>query len=214
MNRKTMVIAIGILIAFCGGIYFWAEWQKQEFDASLPKPPVPEQQVADDVTDDTSGGHWHGDEWHATPHNANFVTPITEPPEVDFSVQPTAAPETESDAQFSATLEDILATPEYAERLRVIRSIQRHNPEYGKWAEEDWILLAEQELLWQEEAEILPTELEARVEFINALKNRSLEERQAFVEKFKAYQQKLNDWHERYEAHRAKMPSSVGGGKQ
>ena len=39
MNR-TMVIAIGILIAICTGIYFWAEWQKQEFDASLPQPPT------------------------------------------------------------------------------------------------------------------------------------------------------------------------------
>ena len=71
MNRKTMVIAIGILIAFCAGIYFWAEWQKQAFDASLPKPPAVEKQqvtdVADDVTDDTAG-HWHGDEWHAEPH--------------------------------------------------------------------------------------------------------------------------------------------------
>ena len=64
MNR-TMVIAISILLAFCAGIYFWTEWQKKEFDASLPKPPaVEEQQVADD----TAGGHWHGDEWHAEPH--------------------------------------------------------------------------------------------------------------------------------------------------
>ena len=208
MTTKTMAIAIGILIALCAGIFFYAEWQKAKFDASLPQPPT-EVQAAE-----TEGGHWHGDEWHAEPHNANFVTPIAEPPEVDFSVQPTAAPETESDAQFSDTLAEILATPEYAERLRVIRRIGKHDPAYAKWAEEDWILLAEQELLWQEEAAILPTELEARVEFVNALKNRSLEERQAFGEKFKAYQQKLNEWHERYEAHQAKMPSSVSGGQQ
>ena len=206
MNMKTMVIAIGILLGFCAGIHFYVEWQKREFDASLPQPPAPEVKAAE-----TDGGHWHGDEWHAEPHNAVFAEPIADQPEVDFSVQPTATAES---AELSVELADILATPEYTERLRVIRSIQRHNPEYGKWAEEDWILLAEQELLWQEEAAILPTELEARVEFVNALKNRSLEEREAFVEKFKAYQQKLNDWHERYEAHRAKMPSSVGGGKQ
>ena len=36
MNRKTMVIAIAILIAFCG-IYFWAEWQKHAFDAEISK---------------------------------------------------------------------------------------------------------------------------------------------------------------------------------
>lgn len=73
MNMKTMVIAIGILLGFCAGIHFYAEWQKQEFDTSLPKPPVPEQQVADDVTDDAAAGHWHGDEWHAEPHKDGEV---------------------------------------------------------------------------------------------------------------------------------------------
>ena len=77
MNR-TLVIAISILLAFCAGIYFWTEWQKKEFDASLPKPPaVEEQQVADDVADDvtydTAGGHWHGDEWHAEPHEEQAI---------------------------------------------------------------------------------------------------------------------------------------------
>ena len=71
MNRKTMVIAIGFLLAFCLGIHFYAEWNMAQFDASLPKPPVQKQQVADDVTDDTAGGHWHGDEWHAEPHVDN-----------------------------------------------------------------------------------------------------------------------------------------------
>ena len=72
MNR-TLVIAISILLAFCASLYFWTEWQKKEFDASLPEPPaVEEQQVAedtvDDVAGDTAGGHWHGDEWHTEPH--------------------------------------------------------------------------------------------------------------------------------------------------
>ena len=69
MNR-TLVIAISILLAFCAGIYFWTEWQKKEFDASLPKPPAVEEQQ---VTDDTAGGHWHGDEWHAEPHEEQAV---------------------------------------------------------------------------------------------------------------------------------------------
>ena len=46
MNRKTVVIAIAILIACCTGIYFWAEWQKREFDPSLPKPPAVTQPAA------------------------------------------------------------------------------------------------------------------------------------------------------------------------
>ena len=60
MNRTTLIIAIGIIIAVCTGIYFWTEWEKARFDASLPKPPA----------EDTAGGHWHGDEWHAEPHPA------------------------------------------------------------------------------------------------------------------------------------------------
>ena len=76
MNRTTLIIAIGIIIAVCTGIYFWTEWQKQEFDASLPKPPA----------EDTAGGHWHGDEWHAEPHVADEappVQPVTQPVETD-----------------------------------------------------------------------------------------------------------------------------------
>lgn len=71
MNR-TLAIAIGIVIAFCTGIYFWAEWQKQEFDASLPKPPVVEQQQ---VADDTADGHWHDGEWHAERDEEQALVP-------------------------------------------------------------------------------------------------------------------------------------------
>lgn len=63
MNRKTIVIAISILIAFCASIYFWAEWQKQEFDASLPKPP--EQNPAAHGTKEHVHEHnMHGDNVH------------------------------------------------------------------------------------------------------------------------------------------------------
>ena len=83
MNRTTLIITIGIIIAVCTGIYFWTEWQKQEFDASLPKPPTDEQQQS---ADDTAGGHWHGDEWHAEPHAADEAPPVqtvTQPVETD-----------------------------------------------------------------------------------------------------------------------------------
>ena len=68
MNRKTMVIAIGFLLAFCLGIHFYAEWNMAQFEESLPQPPaVQEQQetTTDDINTDAGGGHWHGDEWHA-----------------------------------------------------------------------------------------------------------------------------------------------------
>ena len=61
MNRKTMVIAIGFLLAFCIGIHFYAEWNMAQFDASLPKPPDPEQEAhAAPQELDPHAGHNHG----------------------------------------------------------------------------------------------------------------------------------------------------------
>ena len=57
MNR-TLVIAISILLAFCASLYFWTEWQKKEFDASLPEPPAPEPAARADPHE----GHNHGEE--------------------------------------------------------------------------------------------------------------------------------------------------------
>ena len=58
MKPKTLISSICILLAICLAIYFYAEWQKQEFDATLPVPPEP-------PAEEQTGGHWHGDEWHA-----------------------------------------------------------------------------------------------------------------------------------------------------
>ena len=69
MKRK-LIVAIVVIIAACVAVHFYVQWEKARFDASLPKPPAEEEHVADDVTEDTAGGHWHGDEWHAEPHPA------------------------------------------------------------------------------------------------------------------------------------------------
>ena len=58
MKPKTLISGLCILLAVCLAIYFYAEWQKQEFDATLPVPPEP-------PAEEQAGGHWHGDEWHA-----------------------------------------------------------------------------------------------------------------------------------------------------
>ena len=58
MKPKTLISGLCILLAICLAIYFYAEWQKQEFDATLPVPPEP-------PAEEQAGGHWHGDEWHA-----------------------------------------------------------------------------------------------------------------------------------------------------
>ena len=91
MNR-TLVIAISILLAFCAGIYFWTEWQKKEFDASLPKPPEPT------TAQTVSGGHWHGDEWHAEPHTADETAQARASSKGEPLVPHIAAPELPPDA--------------------------------------------------------------------------------------------------------------------
>ena len=53
MNR-TLIAAIGFIVAFCIGIYFYAEWEKARFEASLPQPPAPRA--------DPHEGHDHGEE--------------------------------------------------------------------------------------------------------------------------------------------------------
>ena len=71
-----LLLITGIIIAFVLGLHFYAQWEMKKFEASLPKPPAPkgtadvenaiENQEKFDT--ETSGIHWHVDEWHATPH--------------------------------------------------------------------------------------------------------------------------------------------------
>ncbi len=66
MNAKTLISSFCILLALCLAIYFYAEWQKAQFDAALPVPPAADEQpgghgkpdgdwkpAADDAHDDT-----------------------------------------------------------------------------------------------------------------------------------------------------------------
>ena len=64
MKPKTLISSLCILLAVCFAIYFYVEWEKQRFDASLPVPPAL-------PAEEQSGGHWHGDEWHADDAHEN-----------------------------------------------------------------------------------------------------------------------------------------------
>ena len=220
MNRKIIIAAIGFVIAVAIGLHFYAEWQMAKFDASLPTPPAEEEQqvidetaddTAGDTVEDTAGGHWHGDEWHAEPHRDAV---LDEGMHFADLQNPVGAPVTDN-PELSAEIAEILATPEYAERLRVIRSIGQHDPEWAEWAEEDLRIRAEGELLEREEPIWMPDgtasseEIEKRVSEQNQrIANMTREELQAFADKITAYQQKRDEWAERRKAHSAKMPLS------
>ena len=109
MNRKTMVIAIGILFAFCIGIHFYAEWNMAQFDASLPKPPDPEQEAhAAPQELDPHAGHDHG------PGEHHLLDDATRADEAlrDIFASPTAWEHAETKAlwaQLGKTPEEVLS---------------------------------------------------------------------------------------------------------
>ena len=104
MKRK-LIAAIVVIISACVAVHFYVQWEKARFDASLPKPPAEEEHVADDVTEDTAGGHWHGDEWHAEPHPA----PAAE--ELLVEVAPRAVPRLPTLEEVQEELRAIVARP-------------------------------------------------------------------------------------------------------
>ena len=55
---KYLVTSIVLLIAFCTGIFFYAEWQKKQFDEALPKPPAPAVHVPAEH-EHSNSGHDH-----------------------------------------------------------------------------------------------------------------------------------------------------------
>lgn len=62
MNAKTLIAAIVLILALCIGLYFWAEWKKARFDASLPTPPPAAEHSAEDAGREhvhSHAGHQH-----------------------------------------------------------------------------------------------------------------------------------------------------------
>ena len=95
MKRK-LIVAIVVIIAACVAVHFYVQWDMKRFDASLPEVPADEEQ---------SGGHWHGDEWHAEPHPA----PAAEEPLVE--VAPRVVPRLPTLEEVQEELRAIVARP-------------------------------------------------------------------------------------------------------
>ena len=165
MNRKLIIAAIGFVIAAGLGSHFYIEWQMAKFDASLPQPPaVEEQQVSDDTAEDvieeTTGGHWHGDEWHAEPHvdEAPLVQPIMEPaagvtaePAATLALPPIPPSELELENEaIGADLDALreqrgtLSPAEYQKRQDdIMRRLNAWQVKFDKQAEETAVFIRE-----------------------------------------------------------------------
>lgn len=73
MLKKKTVIGVFVLLALAGG-FFWHRHVQRVMNAE----PVRVYKVSEtQKAAETTGGHWHGDEWHAEPHP---VPAVVEPP--------------------------------------------------------------------------------------------------------------------------------------
>ena len=192
MNRK-FIVAIVVLVAAVLGLHFYVEWEKARFDASLPQPPAEEeQQVIDDTADDTAddtvedtGGHWHGDEWHAEPHRDALLddgmhfTDLRE----QIEVLETGDPE----LQESPTYE-LPPGISHEDARRVHEAYKKWNREVWQPAHDEWWQLA------QQTTKIFSFKDE---DFMRKVDNMSDEERAELAAKVQAHDEKLMAAYER-----------------
>ena len=59
MLNRTLIAGIVLILAFGIGIYFYAEWQKAAFDASLPEPPPATEPAEQSEPVQSHEGHQH-----------------------------------------------------------------------------------------------------------------------------------------------------------
>ena len=101
MLKKRTVIGAFILLAIVGGMLWYLRVQRIMNAEPTRVYKVPETQKAAETT----GGHWHGDEWHAAPH---AETPKDSDP---FEAAPRALPRLPSLEEVNEELRAFLAVP-------------------------------------------------------------------------------------------------------
>lgn len=78
--RKYWLPISVFLVAICAvGLYLLAtQPPKDPIIIYKPVEPLPKSEVKAPVGDTSQGGHWHGDEWHADPHEPVEQQPTAE----------------------------------------------------------------------------------------------------------------------------------------
>ena len=100
LNKRTVIGAF-ILLAIVGGMLWYLRVQRIMNAEPTRVYKVPETQKAAETT----GGHWHGDEWHAEPH------PETPKDSDPFEAAPRALPRLAPLEEVNEELRAILAVP-------------------------------------------------------------------------------------------------------
>ena len=100
LNKRTVIGAF-ILLAIVGGTLWYLRVQRIMNAEPTRVYKVPETQKAAETT----GGHWHGDEWHAEPH------PETPKDSDPFEAAPRALPRLAPLEETLAELRAIVARP-------------------------------------------------------------------------------------------------------
>ena len=144
MNRKTFVIALGILLAVCLGLHFYAQWDMKRFDASLPEPPpadtaveTPMETAGEDTGDEPPAGHWHGDVWHEEPHTAAApsVQPVRSEPQRFVYLAPHEITRDNINAEGDKVIAEAEAlSAEVKALVRASRENRLSTEEHARWA--------------------------------------------------------------------------------
>lgn len=125
---RSFVIIIGIIIALGLGLHFYAQWEMKRFEASLPKPPAPNDAATKGTADaentienqekfdaETGGEHRHGDKWHATPHPSELASDETQEQPVPEERSQLVVPNVEEPEPIA----DPVAAQLHAEKLKL-----------------------------------------------------------------------------------------------
>ena len=71
-STRVFIISVLVLVVICVGILYFLRTQPPKDPIVIYKPVETEQPTAKAPVGDTSqGGHYHGDEWHADPHETH-----------------------------------------------------------------------------------------------------------------------------------------------
>ena len=211
MNQK-LITGIIVLVAAVLCLHIYVQWEIARFDASLPTPPAEEEQqsidetaddTAEDTVEDTSGGHWHGDEWHGEPHRDALLddgmhfTDLRE----QIEVLETGNPE----LQESPTYE-LPPGISHEDARRVHEAYKKWNREVWQPAHDEWWQLAQEENRPALMRSLSGTDFAEYAEYVSSLSDAEYEKAVAEME---AYDERRRAAWERYQAVERDKPDFV-----